>query len=310
MGTIRAAVIGLGHMGTLHAKTLAQHPGYELVAVYDVDSQKCSAAGKLVNTSCASPAEIIAQKIDLVTVATFTGTHSTAAQPFLDARIPALTEKPIDDTLAHAQELERCAKKNATPLFVSFTEYFHPSVALVKQFIDGKKIGAVKEVRITRTRPELEPGRYVGSDALNDCLVHDAYNLLHWFNLPVKLVEGDVVLEKRGNRAIPFEDYSHGRVVVDGLPITFDVSWVADRKQRRTEIVGTNGRITIDYLANTMIVNGKEQAFTVDKKDNLTRVYDAVADHLRNKKPYPIRFDLALRSMELCTRITKLAKPY
>lgn len=307
---ISAVVVGLGHMGRLHVKTIAANPAYHLLGVYDKNRTRSEeVAAQYKTRSFSSIEEVIAANPGLVAVASATGTHAQVAIPLLKAKIPVLTEKPIDDTLARAKLMGAAAKKAGVPLFVSFSEYFHPSVREVKSLLSEGAIGDVQKVELVRLRPQLEPGRYVGGNALADCLVHDAYNLLTWLNLPLKSVAGKVVEEKRGNPNVPFKDYAAGDVTIDGVGMRFEVSWTSQEKVRKTTLTGSKGSIAIDYLSNKLIVNGKEQTLDLGKKDNLTRVYDSLAGALSGKGAYPIDFNLALKSMEFCERLEKLGRP-
>src|SRR5262249_54844461 len=96
--TVRAAVIGLGKLGILHAATLNALPGTRLVAV--VDSAKTmltafDAAMSELRTYADYERMIDECRPDVVAIATPTGSHCEIASRCIDSGIATFIEKPL-----------------------------------------------------------------------------------------------------------------------------------------------------------------------------------------------------------------------
>ena len=93
--TVRAAVIGVGYLGTLHAEKYASLDGVDLVAVVDLDAEKAGALAARLGTRVEGGHEALLGEVDCVTIATPTPVHFETAKVFLEAGVDVLVEKPI-----------------------------------------------------------------------------------------------------------------------------------------------------------------------------------------------------------------------
>src|SRR5277367_4649153 len=96
---LRAAVIGAGRLGTLHARKYAAIAGIKL-----------------------------AGNVDLVTIASPGVTHHEIASAMLKAGIDVLLEKPMAETLAQARDLAGLASARGRILQIGHLERFNPAV--------------------------------------------------------------------------------------------------------------------------------------------------------------------------------------
>jgi predicted dehydrogenase len=126
MTAIRTVVIGLGQMGLSHALAYHKEPGFEIVG--------------LVNRSpVALPAELqaypllenfgaaLAEKPDLVSIATYTDSHADLAVAAMEAGAHVFVEKPLAGNLADAQRIVDCARRTGRKLVVGYILRHHPS---------------------------------------------------------------------------------------------------------------------------------------------------------------------------------------
>ena len=83
MKNLRVGVVGVGHIGSNHARLYAESPSAEFTAVYDVDPiTNRTIATKFHATPARSLDELIAM-IDAASVATPTNTHYEVAGSLL-----------------------------------------------------------------------------------------------------------------------------------------------------------------------------------------------------------------------------------
>src|SRR6266404_614871 len=126
MKNLRVGVVGVGHIGSNHARLYAEIPSAEFTAVYDVDQiTNRTIATKFRTTATRSLDEFISM-VDAASVATPTNTHYSIARSLLAKGKHVLVEKPITDNTAHAAELADLAAQNGLTLQVGHVERFNP----------------------------------------------------------------------------------------------------------------------------------------------------------------------------------------
>src|SRR5438046_9915222 len=112
MKNLRIGVVGVGHIGSNHARLYAEIPSAEFTAVYDVDGiTNRTIATKFHATPARSLDEFIGM-VDAASVARPTNTHYAVARSLLTKGKHVLLEKPITDNTAHAAELADLASRN------------------------------------------------------------------------------------------------------------------------------------------------------------------------------------------------------
>ena len=79
MKKLRVGVVGVGHIGTNHARLYAEIPTANFTAVYDVDLARVSAIGKKYGTAAAKSLEEFAELVDAASVSTPTSSHHEIA---------------------------------------------------------------------------------------------------------------------------------------------------------------------------------------------------------------------------------------
>src|SRR6266567_1490035 len=104
MKKLRVGVVGVGHIGSNHARLYAEIPSTDFTAVYDVDLPKGNAIGKKFGATSAKSLDEFIEMIDAASIATPTNTHYEVARSLLARGKHLLIEKPITDNTAHAAE--------------------------------------------------------------------------------------------------------------------------------------------------------------------------------------------------------------
>ena len=115
---LRVCVIGLGHIGNLHASIYAEDELVELVGVCDLLEDRAKAASKRLGVPyyLDAPTMLRELKPDLVSVATggyeYSSDHYLPTIQALEAGCHVLTEKPISNLIEHGQIMVDTAKRN------------------------------------------------------------------------------------------------------------------------------------------------------------------------------------------------------
>ena len=98
MNKPRVAVIGVGYLGSIHARIYKELSACSLVAVCDTDPAKLNLASKSLRVPGISNYEELFDKVDAVSIATPTNTHYEVASDFLMHNVHTLVEKPFTKT--------------------------------------------------------------------------------------------------------------------------------------------------------------------------------------------------------------------
>ena len=111
MSRFRLAVVGCGHLGTIHARLLAGREDARLVAVVDPSEAARNRVAEAHGCEAlADPAELIG-RIDAAVVAAPTGLHAAVVLPLLEAGIDLLVEKPLAATIEDARGIAAAARR-------------------------------------------------------------------------------------------------------------------------------------------------------------------------------------------------------
>ena len=173
---LRFGIIGVGVMGSNHARVLAELPGVELVAIADPDRSLAMKIAKALHCDAvADHNTLIGLGIDAVIVAAPTHLHHSIALDCIEAGIDLLVEKPIAPTVEEGRQIVAAARRKGVKLMVGHVERFNPTVQAIKQAISAEDI---LSIAITRVGPF--PPRMSNVGVVIDLAVHDI-DLIRWF---------------------------------------------------------------------------------------------------------------------------------
>lgn len=159
MDSVRLGLIGMGLIGTAHARTLQKVEECELIAVADVDEQYREATERLGATYYRDYEEMI-RKEDLQGMIIATPNHLHTPMGIACARhgLHLLMEKPIAPSLAEADRLVEAARQNNVRILVGHQRRFNARVEKAREMVRGGELG--KLVGVTITWALLKPPRY------------------------------------------------------------------------------------------------------------------------------------------------------
>jgi len=137
------AIIGTGTVAIRHARAIEEIDCAELVAVHDVDPDRALPFALEHNTEAVLQLQdlLANDHIDVVTVATPSGTHGTVAIPAAKAGKHIICEKPLETTLEKADAIIEACKENKVFLTAVFQSRFGENVQLIKKAIDTGRFG-------------------------------------------------------------------------------------------------------------------------------------------------------------------------
>jgi predicted dehydrogenase len=164
--TLRAAVIGVGHMGSFHARKLAVSSGAALVAVADADPARARQIAKELGCAYETDYRRLLPRLDAACVAVPTELHFELVKACLDAGVHVLVEKPLAATVAEADALLALARSRKLVLQVGHLERFNPAFRAL-----AEDPGRPLFIDIERLAPFKARGTDV--DVVLDLMIHD-----------------------------------------------------------------------------------------------------------------------------------------
>lgn len=109
---LRAAVVGCGAVGQLHAQAIRHSQHADLVAVCDKDRDAAERAAGQYGGVCYESVEqlLLAEQLDFITVATPDALHVSPTLAAIERGIHVFCEKPLGSTYAEADRIARTAR--------------------------------------------------------------------------------------------------------------------------------------------------------------------------------------------------------
>lgn len=197
---MRFAIIGAGVIGTVHARLIASLPEKAtLVAVVDTDFERAEILAKEYGVRpYADAADAYAtEEIDAVTVCVPSALHVGVAIEALQAGKDVIVEKPIDVTLAAADQIIAAEEASGRTVSVISQRRFQAPAVFIKSAIDSGRLGrltsGIAESAFFRSQEYYDSGDWRGTveidggGALINQGIH-ALDLLIWMlGVPVQV---------------------------------------------------------------------------------------------------------------------------
>ena len=284
MEKLRIAVVGTGHLGSLHAKVYAALKpkyGISLVGVCDVNGQVAEEVANRFNTDAYTDYHSLIGKVDAVSIVVPTILHHVVAKDFLEAGVNVLIEKPMTRTLEEADELIALAQNKGLILQVGHIERFNSAVLAVEPFLDKPKF-----IECQRLGSVQKKGRIKDVGVVLDLMIHDIDIILGLVNSKVKNIEAVGI-----STVSDHEDLANVRLTFQNNVIAdITASRVTREETRKIRIFQEESYILLDYM--------HQEAFLFNKSD---KKLDKKKIRIRKKEPLKVE----LKSFINCVRNNK-----
>lgn len=177
----RFALIGAGFIGTVHARSLAAHPGVRFALVADADEARARSLAEKHDARPVPVAAVFEADVDAVLIASSTKTHADFMERAAAAGKAIFCEKPIDLDAERARDACAAVKAAGVPFMIGFNRRFDASHRAVREAVAAGEVGKVEIVQLTSRGPEPPPIAYVkvSGGQLRDQTIH-FFDLLRW----------------------------------------------------------------------------------------------------------------------------------
>ena len=295
--TLRAGLLGLGVMGSNHARVLAGLEGVEFVGVFDPAENvpdrvhECPVVRDMD--------QFLDLGIDYAVVAAPTVFHLEMGTRLAEAGIHALIEKPVASTAEDSRILRDLFAAKGLIGGVGHIERYNPALQAARDRIAEGMLGEIYQIATRRQGPF--PGRIADVGVIKDLATHDI-DLTAWV-AQQDYVSVNARTTHRSGRA--HEDMVLAVGTLSGGTITSHiVNWLTPFKERMTIVTGENGVLVADTLTAdlTYYENGRIQVawdpgefrgvsegnmtrFALDRKEPMLSEHEAFRDSVLAGEP-------------------------
>jgi UDP-N-acetylglucosamine 3-dehydrogenase len=249
-----ALIVGLGHMGSLHARVLNQIEGVEILAGADPDeARRESFARRYPRASIYATSEeaIEGAEIDFACLAAPAEALPKLGYKLIDAGIPLLIEKPLAADEDEALALVDYAQARGVLVGVGHVERCNPAVLALKERLDCGMIGRIYQLRARRLSPFPDRDSMLG--VALDLASHDIDVMRYLTGSEVNRVFAETAQRLHDSA----EDLIAATMRFDndttGL---LEVNWLTPVKVRELTVTGEGGTFVLNYLTQELSYYG------------------------------------------------------
>ncbi len=306
MNKLRVGVIGVGYFGQFHAEKYHRMPEVELVGVADINPSRSRQIARRFNTNAYRNYEDLYDKVDAVSIAVPTPIHHQVTKDFFHRGIDVLLEKPITNTLQHADELIEMAEKRQCVFQVGHQERFNAVImALEGSLVDPLFIES------HRLSPFLQ--RAAAVDVVLDLMIHDIQVILSMVDSSIQSIQavGVPIIS-------PYLDIANARIEFEnGCIANVTASRVSREKMRKIRIFQSTAYFSIDYVSQRITVlskdgKGRKPLFPgvfagdieIDKNDPLELEIKSFIERVRDRRQPVVSGLDGKKALEVALRIS------
>ena len=235
---VKVGVIGLGFMGSAHARVYGKLEECELVGVCDSNPEKKHLAKTCNCKFFEDCEEFLAEDLDAVSVCTPTSMHRDVVIAALEKGKHVLVEKPFADTIKNGEEMMKKAERMDRLLVVGYIERFNSAVSKLRELVDFSQIYSTVSMRFGPFPPRT---KYSG--VFLDLASHEI-DILNYLTETQPEVLYSHFSSRANNR---FEDYAYISLKYGHMHSHIEASWLPNYKLRLINLYGNEGFYTLNY---------------------------------------------------------------
>lgn len=246
---VPVGVIGVGHLGALHAEKYAARDDVELVAVFDRDVDRAAAVGARLGCRAASSLSDVLASCRAISVAVPVVAHETVGLLAIAAGCHVLMEKPLAASLAAGERLVAASSDARVLLQVGHIERFNPVVRDLRHIVSHPRF-----VECHRLAPFA--GRGTDTDVVLDVMIHD-------LDLLAYLVDDEVVsIDAVGVPVLSRNvDIANVRIRFKrGCVANVTASRVSLKRERKLRIFQEDTYVSMDFDAHSALIARRDPA--------------------------------------------------
>jgi len=303
MEKVKVGIIGVGYLGTQHARILSYLEEAELKAVADINFRRALEIGNRHGVLYYQNYQDMIDEIDAAVVATPTVEHFAISMALLKRGKSVLVEKPVTATIEEGERLVELAAQKQLILQVGHLERFNPAVEAVENLITEPKFIEVQRLGSFSARS-------LDIDVVLDLMIHD-------LDIILALIKDEVVGIKSSGIHVLSEkvDIAEARLEFkSGCVATLTASRVHQGKVRKLRIFEPTSYYSIDYIDQEVKVfplHGRQtdiKTLKIQKEEPLKKELKNFLDSVRTGKTNKVTGEEGLRALRLAYSVLKEAE--
>jgi predicted dehydrogenase len=300
MKKLRVGVVGVGHIGSNHARLYAEIPAAEFTAVYDIDTARASAIARKYGAVAANSFTQFIEMVDAASIATPTSSHYQVAQSLLSSGKHLLIEKPIAESTKEASELVTLAAKKELILQVGHVERFNPVLSALEARLTHPRF-----IEAHRLSPYPERSTDIG--VVLDLMIHDLEIILHLVRSPVQTIDavGVPVLSRS-------EDIANARIRFEnGCVANVTSSRISPERMRKIRVFQEDAYLSLDYQSQSGEIYRRSggritrDKVEIERQEPLKRELSSFVECATTGREPTVTGPQATAALELAVKITE-----
>lgn len=302
---MKAAVIGVGHLGRFHAQKYKALPNVDLIGVYDVNLARAHEVATDLGVNAIGQLQDIIGRVDAVTVASTTSSHFEICKFLIENNIHVHVEKPITTTSQEGLTLCKMAKERGLCLQVGHVERFNPALITAQEKL-------IKPLFIECHRLAPFKPRGVDINVVLDLMIHDLDLILYLVKSePIRVdAVGAPVITKTYDIANARIEFASGTVA------NVTSSRVSLNSQRKFRVFQESQYLSLDFGSGEVRLTTKtgewmpeapppieSEAWNLEKGDALLSETKAFVDSVLYNKPCVVTGEDGVKALSLAEQI-------
>jgi UDP-N-acetyl-2-amino-2-deoxyglucuronate dehydrogenase len=323
LDAVNFGVVGLGVIGEIHARNVAELESTRLVAVVDQVRERAESVGRALGAEHYKSIDEALKNVEIeaVIIATPSYLHAPQALFALLHDKHVLVEKPMATTLSGARLISRTAEERGLRLGVVFQERYMDAAVRLKELIDSGALGRLLllEGELKWWRGEEDYYRKdllarswrgywetEGGGVLMNQAIHTV-DLLLWLGGEASLVAG--MASNQAHPSVEVEDTVMALIEfrngAQGCLVATVCTPPETSHYREVRVVGTKGQARLrDYSLKASTVNGEVSVGGEVRFGELhRRLLDDFAKSLRSGRRFKVDGAEGYKSLELVKAI-------
>jgi len=240
MKEVRIGVVGVGALGSHHARILSDLEGVSMAGVHDRDATRLADVAGRLGVPAHPRLDGLLDACDGVVVAVPTTAHEVVAAAALGRGIHALVEKPLAPSLEAADRILDTARAGGALVQTGHVERFNAAVLAAAEYLDGPRF-----VECHRMAP-FSP-RSTDVAVVLDLMIHDVDLVMSLVGAPLRDVAASGVAVLTSN-----VDIANARLTFEGGAVAnLTASRVSLERMRKLRIFQPSGYVSLDLARGT-----------------------------------------------------------
>lgn len=276
---IPVGVIGVGTMGSHHARAYTELPRADLVGVVDEDRACAESVATEYSTRVLDRSALF-DRVGAVSIAVPTRAHAPVAREAIDAGVDVLIEKPFVREPAVGQDLIERAREQDVVLQVGHIERFNPAIQTLSDVIADLELIAIDARRLG---PPID--RDVDQSVAFDLMIHDIDILLALLESnPTSISAVGCHNNRHVTTTLQFEQEIVGTVTASRL---------TQQKVRECWITASDCLVVVDYIEQSVRIHRHSLPEYVESGDGVRYRHESITERPTVENGEPLKGELS-----------------